>query len=176
MTITTSGAPGAGKARQRMLRGANNPEQPRIFLYLLFTFIQRLERLRREMYAGDIDLAAINEAVALSASDPLYRDAAWREKYTDLNTLIGTSGQRGVNALSIAQATGIPRETTRRKVKKLAELGAITELGRGEYVSTPGFLQREITPERFDQTIADLLRFMNEALGSGIFALSDPQE
>ena len=175
-SAATSGPAQAGKGRRRLQRAANTPEQPRIFLYLLFTFIQRLERLRREMYWGDIDLAAISEAVALTAVDPMYRNAAWREEFTDLAKVIGTAGQRGSNAMSIALSTGIPRETTRRKIKKLIELGAITELGRGEYVTTPGFLQREITPQRVDPTMGDLLRFINEAVASGVFTLSEPKD
>ena len=44
---------------------------------------------------------------------------------------------RCCNALSIAHASGIPRETVRRKLKKLLDLGWITECQQGGYTLTP---------------------------------------
>lgn len=44
---------------------------------------------------------------------------------------------RGCNAFSLSQATGVPRETVRRKIKQLMELGWIEQHNRkGLYITT----------------------------------------
>lgn len=44
---------------------------------------------------------------------------------------------RGCNAFSLSQATGVPRETARRKIKQLAELGWIEQHNRhGLFITT----------------------------------------
>lgn len=43
---------------------------------------------------------------------------------------------RGCNAFSLSQATGIPRETVRRKIKQLEELGWIEKVNRKGYFVT----------------------------------------
>lgn len=44
--------------------------------------------------------------------------------------------QRATNALSIAQFTGIPRETVRRKVERLTEKGHVTRNDKGYLMLT----------------------------------------
>ena len=66
----------------------------------------------------------------------------FHESFGDTRTIIGVEGQRGVNAFSIAEATGIPRETVRRKLKELVARGVLMEKERGRYVMAPGFLQK----------------------------------
>ena len=43
---------------------------------------------------------------------------------------------RGCNAFSLSQATGIPRETVRRKIKQLEDLGWIEKVNRKGYFVT----------------------------------------
>ena len=169
---TTSTSSAAGRRRARVKR-PDGPDQLRLIFYLFFNFIQRLDRARRKAYAGDIELATISEAIALSAIEPGMRDAKFREKFRSVQEVVGTDRQRGVNALSIAAATGIPRETTRRKIRKLIELGAIMELRRGQYVMRPGFLQQKSLQAPFDQLINDTARFINESLDHGLFVWSE---
>lgn len=164
------------KSRHRIRRSTGTPNLSRIFIYQLGTFLQRIDRLRREMYAGDLELASIAEAISLSVIEALMRDAEWRKDYGELSKVVGATPQRGVNALSISQATGIPRETTRRKIKKLVAMGAVTQVQPGEYIMTPGFLQQAANPERIDQAMAEAMRFMNESLDRGLFSWSARQE
>jgi hypothetical protein len=161
--------PGANQRKARVVRSPEGPEQFRLFCYLMFNLIQRIDRLRREVYDGDLDLASISEAIALSAIEARMRDPEFRDAYRSVNKVIGVERQRGVNALSIAEATGIPRETTRRKIKKLIELGAIIEVRRGEYVMKPGFLQQDAVVTRTAQGLIDTTRFINESLDQGLF-------
>ncbi|HZP98995.1 MAG TPA: hypothetical protein VFB13_05615 [Reyranella sp.] len=175
-TGPTSSAPRPSKSRQRVLRGSLTPEQTRIFLYLLFAMVQRIDGQRREVFGGDLDLASILHAVSESTIEGLMRDPDWRGRHGDLSKVVGATGQRGINTLSISQATGIPRETARRKIKKLIAMGALTDTGRNEFILTPGYLQRVMTPQRFDKLMADTVRFFNEALAAGVYTWSDSQE
>ena len=112
------------------VRSPEGPEQFRLFSYLMFTLIQRIDRIRREVYADDLDLASISEAIALSAIEARMRDPQFRNAYRSVNRQAGVAVQRGVNALSVAAATGIPRETVRRKLKMLVEKGVLVREGR----------------------------------------------
>ena len=49
---------------------------------------------------------------------------------------------RGCNAFSLSEATGIPRETVRRKVKQLVELGLIESHNRKGLFVTPRWMDR----------------------------------
>jgi hypothetical protein len=153
----------------RIVRSPYHPEQLRLFSYLIFTLIQRIDRLRREVYAGDLDLASITEAIGLSAIEARMRDPEFREAYRSVGKQTGVAAQRGVNTLSVAAATGLPRETVRRKIKKLVELGALVEVKRGEFVMKPGFLQQDSVQERLAQALVDTTRFINDSLDQGLF-------
>jgi hypothetical protein len=172
----TGGRPRSGKSRQRMQRPEAAPDRSRIFLYLLFSLVQRIDLARREVFAGDLDLASIIHAISESTVERWLRDPTWREEYGALSRVVGAAAQRGVNALSISQATGIPRETARRKIKKLVAMGAITQVGRGDYILTPGYLQKVVNPALLERLMADALRFMNESLDQGIFLCADLHE
>jgi hypothetical protein len=149
-TGTTRAAPPPSAAGPRLRCGSATPRQRRLFVHLLFALVQRLDGLRREAYGGDLDLAAIGEAIALCDGSP---------------------GRPVVTALAISRATGIPRETTRRKIKKLIALGVLSETRRGDYILTPAFAQR-FAPDRLDLAMAETLRFFNHGLELGLYALS----
>jgi hypothetical protein len=57
---------------------------------------------------------------------------------------------RGCNAFSLSQATGIPRETVRRKIKQLEELGWIEKVNRKGYFVTLRSMDRIPPAEAVD--------------------------
>lgn len=124
--------------------------------------MQRVDRLRREAYAGDLDLACISEAIALSAIEGRMRDARFRDEYRSVARQVGVEGQRGINTMSA-------REAVRRKIKKLIELGVILQVGPAEYVMKPGFLQQDSVQARLPQALVDTTRFINDSLDQGLF-------
>jgi hypothetical protein len=164
------------RTRRRIECAGALADHSRLFSYLLHVLVQRLDRNRREVYGGDLDLASINEAVGLAVVEGRMRDPRWLAEYRSFDRSLGVDGQRPTNAYSVAQATGIPRETTRRKVKKLVDLGVLTEVRRGEYINTPGSLQRAAITARYERALADVLRFINDGLEYGLFQLSDDDE
>jgi hypothetical protein len=130
--------------------------------------LHRVERVRRTLYFGDLDLAFVAEVIAVAGVEPGMRDAAFREQHRTFDSVVGVEGQRAVNATSIASASGIPRETVRRKLKRLLKMGFITEKGRSHYVLTPGVLQQPGRQAAFAQGIQQSMHFMNECLQHGV--------
>ncbi len=158
---------GDGGAKGR-LEFTNDLDDTRVFVQLLGTLVHRLDMDRRKLFGNDLEMACVAGAVALEATEANLRLADFRDKYRDLRTVIGLEGQRGVNALSIAQYTGIPRETVRRKLKRLVELGVIAEKTRGSYVIKPGFPQRPENLAAIQNMMRYVLQFMNDCLTLGL--------
>jgi DNA-binding transcriptional regulator YhcF (GntR family) len=163
--------------RRGHLELARGNADSRLFVHLLLNFIHRADHVRRGLYGGDLDLAAVAETVAMVAIEPAMRDPAFRQTFHDLRSMIGLERQQAVNALTIAEATGIPRETVRRKLKQLVELGLITEKGRGQYVIKPGMPQQPENLAAAESAMRDTLQFMNDCLSLGLVRWVDrPRE
>ena len=139
----------------------------RLFIVMIGNFLHRIERERRDLYGGDLELALVAEVIGMAVIEPGMRDAAFREQHRTFASVIGIEGQRAVNATSIASASGIPRETVRRKLKRLLELGVIVEKGRARYVIKPGSVQRPEQQAAFARGIQQTVMFMNECLEHG---------
>jgi predicted transcriptional regulator len=162
--------------RKGHLELARGEADARLFTHLLLNFLHRTDQERRGMYSGDLDLAAVGETVGLVAIEPESRKPEFREKFGNFQAVIGVEGQRPVNALTISAATGIPRETVRRKLKLLLERGVITEKARGAYVIKPGFIQRPENLAVVERAMRDTLQFMNDCVKLGLVSWVDEAE
>jgi len=148
-----------------MPRGAGDS---RTLLHLISGFIQRVDILRRKAHFGDMDQAIVAGMVAIGSIEHMIRQPAFREAYGDVGVIVGVEGQRGVNAFSVAQATGIARATVRRKLQDLVARGIVMEKERGRYIMTPGFVQRPENAAAIDQVIRHFLQLMNESVSLGV--------
>jgi CRP-like cAMP-binding protein len=153
------------KGHLELMRGRDDA---RTFIHLLMNFLHRADQDRRGLYSGDLDLAAVGETVGLAAIEHEARKADFIEKFGNFENKIGTEGQRPVNAQTISQATGIPRETVRRKLKELAARDVVMEKERGRYVLTPGFLQKPENDAALQQVLGHFVQLMNEAVNLGM--------
>lgn len=140
----------------------------RLFVYMIGNYLHRIECERRGLYFGDLDLALVAEMIGTAGVEPGMRDAAFREQHGTFESVVGVEEQRAVNATSIASASGIPRETVRRKLKRLLELGIIVEKGRARYVLKPGVVQQPEQQAAFARGIQQTVLFMNECLEHGV--------
>lgn len=172
MARQTGATPARRRATKKTPQGRlvlkGPPENSRLFVYLIGTYLHRLELRRQEVYSGDLDLARIAEIVGMAGVEPGMRDEGFRERHRSLGSVIGVEEQRAVNASSIAQATGMSRETVRRKLKLLQKHGLVVEKRRAGYVLNPGMLQ---TPDRqaaFAWGIQQTMQFMNDCLEQGL--------
>jgi hypothetical protein len=144
------------------------PANSRLFVYLAGKYVHRIERERRELYFGDLDLALIAEIISAAGTEPGMRDAAFRQKHQHFDTAVSVQEQRAVNATSISIAAGIPRETVRRKIRRLLELGFLVEKEPARYVVKPGVLLAPHRQAAFARSIDETMRFMNELLDHGV--------
>lgn len=71
------------------------------------------------------------------------------------------------NISSIAAATGLNRETARRRVNALVRDGVLTRSDRGEIYFPPGFLQRSETRALVRTLLETVTRFVNDQLRDG---------
>lgn len=140
----------------------------RLMVTTIVGYLSRIERERRQLYGDDLDLGTIFEVISIGAIEPGLRDPNFRAAHGTFNTVVGVEGQRGINAMSIAAATGIPRETVRRKLKRLVARGFILEKTKGNYIVTPGRLLSADYQTAFSRGIRETLRMINECLDQGL--------
>lgn len=127
----------------------------------------RVMELWRRGGARDIDTAMILIAVAVITTERLTRmtlpeDLRALERSVP-EDLIGTC-----NVSSIAAATGLNRETARRRVAKLVGDGVLVRNASGDLYFPPGYLQRGETRELVRQLLETVTRFANDCLKDGV--------
>jgi len=116
---------------------------------------------------GDNDSAMILLAVIAICGERLTR-ADLPEKLRNVATPLPPGFAAECNVSSIAAATGLNRETTRRKVNALIEAGYLARSDEGE-ISYPA--SRTQDPATFDfvrKQLEALTRFANDALREGV--------
>ena len=142
-------------------------ENSRLMAYMIGHYLQHLESVRREVYVGDLELARIAEMIAMAGVETGMRDPAFRARHASFDSIVGVAGQRAVNATSISNAVGMPRETVRRKLKQLLKLGFIVEKGRACYVLKPGVLQAPRRQAALARGIEQTVQLINQCLEHG---------
>jgi predicted transcriptional regulator len=146
---------------------AEGPAATRTFALVLLNFLHRTDEIRREACGDDLNMASVGETVGIVASEARRRDPAFREKQADFRVVIGAAGQQPSNALSIANADGMPRETVRRKLQELAKRGILMKKDRG-YIMTPGFMQTPENLARADRAMREAVHLINECFNFGL--------
>jgi hypothetical protein len=118
----------------------------------------------------DTDTAMILIAVAAITSERLTRIDLEEEmralEHPVPPELIGTC-----NISSIAAATGLNRETARRRVNKLIGKGTLVRNERGDIYFPPGFLQRPEARTLVRKHLETVARFLNESLKDGVLKI-----
>jgi predicted transcriptional regulator len=166
----TSNGPARLRSRGggRLVLTSAEGDVSRAFVLRMLMLFGRVDQLRRRLYLSDLDLASVGETVGASALEPFWRDSDASRDFQSFREIVGVERQRGVNALSIAQSTGMPRETVRRMLKKLVKHGILAEKTRGRYVYMPGFVQKSETQEMAAVAIRETMMMMNDLVELGI--------
>ncbi len=157
------------KEAKRRIVITRGREDLRNFVTATIRFFTRVEVIQRAIYAGDLDLARVSNAVGLGAIEHRVRDPGFHDEFSDYQHIIGVEGQRGVNATSVAAATGMPRETVRRKLRILVDHGVLLEKTRGRYVLKPGFLQDPRNLALIEEGMRYAAQYMNDCIAHGVF-------
>ena len=115
----------------------------------------------------DTDTALILVAVAAITSEKLTRSrlkpSQRRLEEPIPLDLVGTC-----NISSIAAATGLNRETARRRVNALVEAGALVRSDKGDVYFPEGFLQRPEARDLVHRLLMTVTRFVNAELKDGV--------
>lgn len=107
----------------------------RAVAYDLVEPISRFLMVARERFDGDLDKALIMLIVTLrSSGHPEFRKGAVA-RLAGRNVLPGF----GSNMRSIADSTGVAKETVRRKVQQLIDVGWVVKQGRNLCYSVKGY-------------------------------------
>jgi len=136
-----------------------------VALRIALLSLRSMETWRRPF--TDYDSIVIILAVAAISGEKLLRTAL-EPDLQDLATPIPRERLTSCNISSIAEATGLNRETTRRKVNRLLAAGLIEKSADGSISFTPGFSQRS-EPMAMVRTQLDILnRTANELVRDGV--------
>lgn len=131
-----------GKRRLKIATQSEFRAKSRVFIYemsecfckVLPTYSQHVQN----------DLAKLLIVHALGASNiQRLMVTPQREPYESIDVRIPAELQMPSNALSIADSTGLPRETVRRKLKELVAAGMVIADDRGGYRFRPGAVQTD---------------------------------
>ncbi|MEA3018191.1 MAG: hypothetical protein QOI38_2913 [Sphingomonadales bacterium] len=127
-----------------------------------------VELWRRDVH--DVQNAMIIVAVIAITSEKLLRADLPPEQRALENYLPLDELQR-CNVASIAAATGLNRETARRRVEGLIKAGSLIKTAGGEIALPPERVQEPAALALVRKQLEAVTRFVNDALRDGIFEL-----
>lgn len=130
--------------------------------------LRLIENWRR--YVRDYDSVMILLAIAAVNGEKLTRTALEPE-LQDLRCPMPPERLSACNLSSIAAATGLNRETTRRKVNKLASAGLLVRREDGSIGFSEGFTQGAKTLELVSAQLEVLSRTANDLVRDGSLVL-----
>ncbi|MCW0182289.1 MAG: helix-turn-helix domain-containing protein [Zavarzinia sp.] len=112
-------------------------------------------------------MATISDAVGFNSTIHMFSTLRDLEVFSDLTVVVGDA-QQGCTAQMIADITGLPRETVRRKLKKLVESGYLTTTEDGRYIHRPGILLEEPHVSAIFELEQITLEFINRCLATRV--------
>jgi hypothetical protein len=136
-----------------------------VALRLVLLSLRSMENWKHDV--DDYDRAMILVAVAAITAERLLR-ADHPGRHAALKEPLPPSAMARCNVSSIASATGLNRETTRRKVDSLIEKRLLVRLDNGTITFAPGIVQEQSTQELVRWQLEELVRTGNELLRDGV--------
>lgn len=91
-----------------------------------------------------------------------------------LDTYLPLEQLQGCNVASIAAATGLNRETTRRRVEKLVEQGILIRTATGDLALPPEMVQTPAALDLVRKQLDAVVRFANELVRDGVLNEGKP--
>jgi hypothetical protein len=136
----------------------------RVELYFSIRQITRTLGRFAEVFERDYDTVMIFLVVVEAAFRATFHLAALEEGGDEFRRLYSEVGAEGVSLLQIGEASGIARETVRRKVKRLLDQGFLATNEKNKNVYLPiSTVTRPEFADIFRAHIADIEQFMKSA-------------
>ncbi|MBI1181063.1 MAG: hypothetical protein GC201_10930 [Alphaproteobacteria bacterium] len=165
----------ATRRRRRRLRVAPSEEfeaKSRVFMYEFCELLCKVLPGYGQMFRGD--LAKVFILLALAAANVQRLMASQqRGAFEAMKERVPGELQTPVNALSVAEATGLPRETVRRKLKEMITSGAVVEDERGGYRLRPGTFQQEQMTELYFASFRAFAKAADVCLEAGLLEVQE---
>jgi len=161
-----------------MSLGVNSAEaeaQSRLTAIRMVSMTLRLMERWRGL-VGDNDGAMIMMAVALINTESLTRTELVEQGIADIKNGVPPNLLRRCNISSVALATGLNRETTRRKVAYLVEAGLLARGEDGHVYLQPELRIREEMAHTVRSQLDTFAKTANEFLRDGTLKLLDDPE
>ena len=111
-------------------------------------------------------------AVISITSEKLMR-TQMEAKYHALDTYLPLERLQGCNVASIAAATGLNRETVRRRVQGLIRGGSLIRTEAGKIALPPEKVNEDSALELVRKQLEALVRFANDSLRDGVLVASE---
>lgn len=108
-------------------------------LELYFSVRHTLRGMRQfaDLFEHDYDLVIIFLTVAETALQSMFHLAAVNAQDIDLDETYREIGAAGLSIMTIVESTGIPRETVRRKVRRLVDTDFLAIRAKDRHVYLP---------------------------------------
>ncbi|PWR19889.1 hypothetical protein DES42_106219 [Zavarzinia compransoris] len=156
--------------RPRQIAEGGRPDG-RELLRLSFSWLFiEIYLVRSRVYERDIEQALISDAVGLFAVEQLYHSPEYRDRLGSMAVILGEN-QKGVSARWVAEQTGLPRETVRRKLKRMVETGFLSETEDSRYIFKPGLFLRPDIVAAVQAIERLIVEFLERTLRLGIFVV-----
>lgn len=140
--------------------------RPAAIALSLYT-LQLMDRWKQDV--DDYDCAMILIAVVVISAERLLKTDIDPE-LRSLRTAIDPALLRKCNVASIAHATGLNRETARRKVNELIGRNILVRVDGGTIAFRPGYLQEPSTIEVIRRQVIETAGVTNQLIKLGVFA------
>lgn len=160
MILTVDPAAAAAKSRFAAIR-------------LLSMTLRLMENWRR--MADEHDCAMILVAVAVISFEKLTRTSV-EPDIEDIRNVVPREMHTTCNVSSIALATGINRETTRRKVSQLVKLGLLVRCPDGSVRFSPDYGDRNESVMLLRAQLETFARTANDLLRDGSLVAREPEQ
>jgi hypothetical protein len=147
-------------------------EKSRIFAYEFGVLLCEILPRYQAIFQSDFAKVLIVHAIGVASISRLMARAE-SAGYETLSATIPPELQVPVNALSVAESTGIPRETVRRKIKEMIADDILVEDERGGYRMKPGSLQSTEAQDIYYQQLQTLTTLLNRCLEAGIIRIEE---
>lgn len=139
----------------------------RIFAFHFSDFVLRFWQAYIHVVGNDLQKAIIFHTVSLATAPIVANNPEALGEFASLSRTLPADMQVPCSALSVAEAAGLPRETTRRKIKEMVADNLLQEDPRGGYRLATGVLQRPEIVAIFEHNVRSLVRFTNASVTLG---------
>lgn len=145
----------------------------RTFGYYFSDLTIKTAFFHNDITSFDFQKAIIIHTISIATGSKFIKSPELMKLYGSMDVKFPTEQQVPCSALSVSEATGLPRETTRRKIKEMVAEDLLEEDPRGGYRLKSGILQRPLVQTRMEEFVKALVRVVNVGLDLGVLEATE---